>query len=71
MQSEVVGRALVKCRLGVVDGHWGGLPLSQGLSVATALGKAGMKLLDISNSSGTLSKIIPQGSPLSGRLHLA
>lgn len=71
IQTEVAGRVLVTCRLGVADGHRGGLPLSQGLSMATALEKEGMKLLDISTGSGTPSNMRQRGSPFSARLHLA
>lgn len=71
IQHEVAGRALVTYRLGVADGHHGGLPLSEGLYTATALENEGVKLLDISSGRGTPSNIKPQGSPFSGRLHLA
>lgn len=71
IRSEVAGKALVTCRLGVADGHRRGLPLSEGLSTASELEKEGAEVLDISSGSGTPSNIRPQGSPFSGRLHLA
>jgi 2,4-dienoyl-CoA reductase-like NADH-dependent reductase (Old Yellow Enzyme family) len=71
VHTEVAGRALVTCRLGVADGHRGGLSLSEGLSIASILEKEGMKLLDISSGSGTPLHVRPEQSMYSGRLHLA
>ena len=69
--SEVAGRALVTCRLGVADGHKGGLTLPEGLSTALILENEGAKILDVSNGSGIPSNVRPDGSQYSGRLHLA
>jgi NADPH2 dehydrogenase len=71
VQSEVKGRALVVCRLGIADGHRGGLSLSEGLAAASMLEKNGMKLLDASCGSGTPGYVRPAKSRYSGRLHLA
>jgi 2,4-dienoyl-CoA reductase-like NADH-dependent reductase (Old Yellow Enzyme family) len=69
--SEVAERALATCRLGVADGHKGGLSLSEGLSTAFVLEKEGAKLIDVSSGSGTPSHVRPEGSPYSSGLHLA
>ena len=69
--AEAAGRALITVRLGVADGHRGGLRLTDGLTTALALEEKGAQLLDISSGSGTPASIKPKGSPYSGRLHLA
>lgn len=69
--SEVEGSALATCRLGVSDGHKGGLNLSDGLSTALVLQNEGLEFLDVSSGSGAPSYIRPAGSPYSARLHLA
>lgn len=69
--SEVAGRSLVTCRLGIADGHKRGLTLSEGLSTASIMQNEGMKLLDVSSGSGAPASIRPKRSPYSGRLHLA
>ena len=71
VHSKAAGRALATVRLGVADGHRGGLILADGLSTASALEKDGAELLDISSGSGTPPSIRSEGSPFSGRLHLA
>jgi len=71
IHSEVAGKALIICRLGVADRHRRGLSLSEGLSTAFALEKEGAKLLDVSSGSGTPSNVRPQGGPFSTQLHLA
>ena len=71
VQSEMRGRALVVCRLGLADGHRGGLSLSEGLATASILEKHGMKLLDASCGSGTPGYVRPAKSQYFGRLHLA
>jgi 2,4-dienoyl-CoA reductase-like NADH-dependent reductase (Old Yellow Enzyme family) len=71
VHSKAAGRALATVRLGVADGHRGGLILADGLSTASALEKGGAELLDISSGSGTPPSIRPEGSPYSSRLHLA
>jgi NADPH2 dehydrogenase len=71
VQSEMRGRALVVCRLGLADGHRGGLSLSEGLATASILEKNGMKLLDASCGSGTPGHVRLLKSRYSGRLHLA
>jgi len=71
VSEEVAGRALVTCRLGVADRSSRGLALSDGLSAASALVKAGARLLDISSGIGTPIHVRPAGSRYSGRLHLA
>jgi NADPH2 dehydrogenase len=69
--AEVAGKAIVTCRLGVADGHKRGLSLSDGLTTAAALEREGVKLLDVSNGSGTPDNVRPETSRYSGRLHLA
>ena len=72
VQEEVAGRALVTCRLGVVDGYRkGGLSLAEGLAAASMLEKEGAKFLDVSSGSGIPAHVRPEGSPYSARLHLA
>ena len=71
VQSEVAGRALITCRLGLADGQRGGLPLSEGLAIASILEKNGLKLLDASSGSGTPGHVRPEKSRYSARLHLA
>jgi len=68
---EVAGKAMATARIGVADGHRGGLTLADGLSTAAALENEGARLLDISSGSGTPASVKPEGSPYSGRLHLA
>lgn len=68
--SEVAGRALVTCRLGLADGHKRGLTLAEGLSTALMLENEGARILDVSNGSG-IPSIHSEGRPYSGRLKLA
>jgi NADPH2 dehydrogenase len=71
IRSEVKGRALATCRLGIADGCRGGFALKDGLDMASLLEKNGVEFLDISSGSGTPASVRPNGSPYSGRLHLA
>lgn len=68
---EAAGRALVTCRLGIADSNRRGLALSDGLSTASALEREGARVLDVSFGSGIPASVQPEGSPYSGRLHLA
>jgi 2,4-dienoyl-CoA reductase-like NADH-dependent reductase (Old Yellow Enzyme family) len=68
---ETAGKALATCRLGIVDRNRRGLPLAEGLSLASTLEMQGAKLLDVSCGSGIPDFIQPDKSPYSGRLHLA
>jgi NADPH2 dehydrogenase len=68
---ETADRALTTCRLGVADRNSRGFHLSEGLSTAATLEREGAKLLDVSCGSGVPGYVQPDGSPYSGRLHLA
>jgi NADPH2 dehydrogenase len=70
-EEEVRGKALVTCRLGVIERNKKGLSLSEGLSAATRLEKEGMKLLDVSHGSGIPGHVQPEESRYSGSVHLA
>lgn len=71
VSREIAGSALTTCRLGIADGGRRGLALSDGLSTASALEREGALLLDVSHGSGIPASVQPEGSPYSGRLHLA
>ena len=69
--TNVAGRSLISCRLGVADGIKHGLSLHDGLWIAHKLTQDGLNLLNVSNGRGVPKNIVPKGSPFSVRLHLA
>lgn len=71
VKQEVAGRALITCRLGIVDKSSRGLSFSDGISTASILEKEGMELLDVSYGSGIPNHVQPYGSQYSESLHLA
>jgi len=71
VSSVTSDRALATCRLGLADGHWGGLTLADGISTAALLQRNGARLLSISCGGRTPCHVGPSGSPFSAILHLA
>ncbi|MDD2336923.1 MAG: hypothetical protein PHD01_10150 [Geobacteraceae bacterium] len=68
---ETADRAVATCRLGIADRNRMGFRLSEGLSTASTFEGEGAKLLDVSFGSGIPNFVQQDGSPYSGRLHLA
>jgi 2,4-dienoyl-CoA reductase-like NADH-dependent reductase (Old Yellow Enzyme family) len=58
------------CRLGVVDGEPGGLPLVEGIQTAKWLEEDGVPLIHVSSGIGAVPAVAPEGSPYSNRFHL-
>jgi NADPH2 dehydrogenase len=58
------------CRLGVVDGEPGGLPLVEGIQVSKWLEEDGIPLIHVSSGIGAVPAVAPSGSPYSNRFYL-
>ena len=69
---EAVGdKALLSCRLGIIDKDEGGLSLEEGIDTARKLEAEGAPILHISRAHGVPDSVRPEGSSFDPLLHLA
>jgi 2,4-dienoyl-CoA reductase-like NADH-dependent reductase (Old Yellow Enzyme family) len=71
VRKEAGSGLLTYCRMAGADGGEGGLTTTEGLQVARWLKEDGVPLLHLSHGVGALTKLAPDGSRWSDRMHLA